>query len=65
MKRSRRNGFNLLCSELKRKAPGLYRALFCGGIIKFTRKASAPVRRFGADVGGAPGIAVAITSKIC
>jgi hypothetical protein len=42
----------------------LYRALFCGVIIKFTRKAFAPVRRFGADVGVAPGIAVAIRSKM-
>lgn len=41
------------------------RALFCGGIINFPGKASAPVLRFGADVGGAPGIAVAITNKIC
>lgn len=31
---------------------------------QFYPKASAPVRRFGAEVGGAPGITVAITNKI-
>lgn len=38
---------------------------FAAVLSNLPGKASAPVRRFGDDVGGAPGIAVAITSKIC